>query len=86
MTCRHCAIAGYLTDESGQEWYGEDEAESIRALARAWHDQCRSKDCDCEETSRERRILPFMRALLPHRHRARHVRDVREQVEREEMP
>lgn len=57
------------------EWYGEDEGESIRALARAWHDQCKG-DCDCEVRHRERTLLSRLRAFLPHKYRALHVREV----------
>jgi hypothetical protein len=61
-TCRSCIIARYLEEESLIEWYGEDEADSILALAEMWHDKCNG-ECDCEVRKRERRILPRLRAF-----------------------
>jgi len=39
--CRYCTVAGYLKEEAQIEWYGEDEAASIRALAASWRQRCK---------------------------------------------
>ena len=73
MTCKNCEVAGHLEEEARMKWYGEDEASRIRALALAWHDEC--KGCDCKVEPRERGLLHQVQALCRHLFRL-HVQEM----------
>jgi hypothetical protein len=63
-------------------WYGPADAESIRALAAAWHEDCKDKDCDCEVGHRERDVLHRLRPFYRGKHRHVPVREMPGPVDR----
>jgi hypothetical protein len=72
MVCHPCRVASYLEEEAGMEWYGEDTASEIRALALAWHDRC-TQPCDCEVKSRVKRGILSRLQVFFRTQRGKHV-------------